>query len=68
MADATSNESHFKLNDTALCLTSITGGLLVVFCISCLLHHRPKYVKQEKPTNCGTQAADVLANFLAGKL
>ena len=23
---------------------------------------------QEKPTNCGTKAADVLANFLAGKL
>ena len=24
--------------------------------------------KQEKPTNCGTKAADVLADFLAGKL
>ena len=23
---------------------------------------------QEKPTNCGTKAADVLANFLAGQL
>ena len=27
-----------------------------------------KRVKQEKPTNCGTKAADVLANFVAGKL
>ena len=25
-------------------------------------------VKQEKITNCGTKAADVLANFLPGKL
>ena len=25
-------------------------------------------IKQEKPTNCGTKAADVLANVLAGKL
>ena len=24
--------------------------------------------KQEKPTNCGTKAADVLVNFVAGKL
>ena len=24
--------------------------------------------KQEKPTKCGTKAADVLANYLAGKL
>ena len=26
------------------------------------------HIKQEKPTNCGTKSADVLANFLAGKL
>ena len=26
------------------------------------------YIKEEKHTNCGTKAADVLANFLAGKL
>ena len=24
--------------------------------------------KQEKPTNCGIKAADVIANFLAGQL
>ena len=24
--------------------------------------------RKEKPTNCGTEAADVTANFLAGKL
>ena len=25
-------------------------------------------IEQEKPTNCGTEAADVLDNFLAGKI
>ena len=30
-------------------------------------YHDGGYVKQEKPTNCGTKAADVPDNFLADK-
>ena len=28
----------------------------------------PTQTRQERPTNCGTKAADVLENLLAGKL
>ena len=38
-------------------------GLLIVNYFLLLL-----LIIQEKPTNCGTRAADVLTNFLAGQL
>ena len=39
----------------------VSVALVKVWC-------RLKNTQQEKPTNCGTKAADVLANILAGQL
>ena len=45
-----------------------TAGCHWSFTINVFGYDRRKHIKQEKFTNCGTSAADMLANFLAGQL
>ena len=44
----------------------VSSEALSMWCANLLMMVPDK--TRKKPTNCGTKAADVLANFLAGKL
>ena len=72
---------HFNDRPTDISVSSFMGQITTVFWHIAIYQHYFRIsvqadilqqvlilALQEKPTNCGTKAADVLANFLAGKL